>query len=158
MTLDIIIIIILSIFGIGLIIAEVFLIPGFGIAGIGGLAFLSGAIWFAYEQLGTTAGNITLLISIIFLILGLYLFVKSKMLNKVALKKEIDSVSPNAIEKDIKVGDIGKAISIINPMGTVLVNNQTVEAKSEEGFIEVNKEVEIVKVFKTAVVVREHKD
>ena len=63
MVLDIFIISMLSVLGIILLIAEVFIIPGFGIAGISGALFFGGSVWYAYEQIGTTAGNITLLIS-----------------------------------------------------------------------------------------------
>ena len=135
MILDLIIILILALFGIGLIILEVFFIPGFGFAGIGGILFMGGAVWFSYEQLGTMIGNITLLSSIIFLIISFYFFVKSKMLNRIALKKEIKSKSPNLIENCVNIGDEGISISRINPMGTVLINNQNFEAKSEEVII-----------------------
>ncbi|MEG1615913.1 MAG: NfeD family protein [Bacteroidales bacterium] len=152
---DLIIIMLLALFGIGLIILEVFFIPGFGVAGIGGIAFMGGAVWFAYEQLGTTVGNITLLGCLIALIIGVYWFVKSKALNRMALKKEIDSTAPNTIGSEIREGETGVTLSILNPMGTILVKGHQVEAKSENGFIEVGKNVKIIRIFPTSVVVEE---
>ena len=45
-------------------------------------------------------------------------------------------------------------ISILNPMGSVLVKGMKIEAKSPEGFIDVNSRVIIEKVEKTKVIVR----
>ena len=152
---DIFIITILALFGIALIILEVFVIPGFGFVGIGGIAFLAGSVWFAYEQLGTTAGTITLCASCIFLFLGIYRFIKGKMLNRMSLKKEIVSKAPNRIEIDVKEGQQAMTLSILNPMGTILLDGKKIEAKSEDGFVEAGRTVEIIRVFPTSVLVRE---
>ncbi|MEG1586414.1 MAG: NfeD family protein [Bacteroidales bacterium] len=155
MALDIFIILILALFGIGLVILEIFLIPGFGFAGIAGIAFMGGSVWYAYEQLGLLGGNITLLICILTLIIGIYRFIKGKMLSRIALNKEIDSTAPNKIGTEVQAGETGVTLSIMNPMGTVIIGNKTYEAKSEEGFIEVNKPVEIIKVDTTNIIVKQ---
>ena len=51
MTTFIILTIVLTLFGIGLLLAEMFLLPGFGIAGIFGLASLIAAVVIAYIKL-----------------------------------------------------------------------------------------------------------
>ncbi|MGL4292832.1 MAG: NfeD family protein [Bacteroidales bacterium] len=154
MVLDIIIILVLALFGIGLVILEVFLIPGFGFAGLAGIAFMGGSVWYAYEQAGPLWGNIILLFCILTLIFSIYKFIKSKMLNKMSLHKEIDSTAPNEIDRNIQVGDAGITISILNPMGSVLINNEKTEAKSEEGFIDVNQPVRVVRREATKIIVR----
>ena len=50
MTTFLILTIILIIFGIGLLLAEMFLLPGFGVAGIFGLLSLAGAVIIAYPS------------------------------------------------------------------------------------------------------------
>ena len=70
MIFDILLILILAFIGIGLIILEVFFIPGIGIAGIGGAILLGGATWFAYDHIGTFTGNITLITSLLLLKIG----------------------------------------------------------------------------------------
>lgn len=154
MILDSIIILVLALFGIGLIILEVFLIPGFGFTGIAGIAFMGGSVWYAYETLGAFGGNVTLIFCLVALIFGIYRFIKGKVLNRMSLHKEIDSTAPNTIPTDIQPGDKGITLSIMNPMGTVLIHNTTVEAKSEEGFIDVNKSIEVVKTEATKIIVR----
>ena len=154
MLFDFLIILVLALVGIGLIILEIFLIPGFGITGIAGIAFMGGAIWFSYTQMGLLVGNITLAICLIALIWGIYQFIHSKMLNKVSLHKEIDSTAPNAITTDILIGSKGKTLSVVNPMGTVLINGHSMEAKSEEGFIDYDRDVEVVRIGPTYVIVK----
>ncbi len=154
MILDLFIIIILSLLGIFLLIAEIFIIPGFGVAGIAGFIFMGGSVWYAYDQLGPTGGNITFLIAGIGFLVMVYLFVKSKMVNRMALKKEIKSNIENTIDSSIVAGDEAMTISILNPMGSVLVKGMKIEAKSPEGFIDVNSRVIIEKVEKTKVIVR----
>ncbi len=154
MIFDLLIIIILSVLGVFLLIAEIFLIPGFGIAGIAGMLVMGGSIWYSYMQIGEVAGNITLLISSLAFLIMVYLFVKSKMLNRFSLKKEIKSSVTNTVDSSIKEGDEGESISILNPMGSVLVNGYKVEAKSLEGFIDVNTRIIIEKVEKTVVIVK----
>ncbi len=157
MILDIIIILVLALVGIGLLILEIFFIPGIGIAGIGGIAMLAGAVWFAYEQIGTITGNVTLITSLIVLILSIYWFIKGKMINNLSLHKDIDSTAPNNIKSDIKIGQEGITISQIKPMGQILIDGNVIEAKSENGFIEVNKKVEVEKIYSTYVIISEIK-
>lgn len=153
---DMIILLILVLFGIGLILLEIFFIPGFGAAGVGGVIFMGGAVWYAYEQLGTTAGNITLLCSIAALIASFYWFIKSKTLSRMALQKKIDSTAPNMIpQQEIASGDSGITLSVLNPIGKVLINGKIVEAKSELNFIEVNRPIVVISVFTTNILVKE---
>ena len=49
-----------------------------------------------------------------------------------ALKTTIDSVAPTLVSDQIKVGDEGVTLSRLNPMGSVLINDVTVEARHEK--------------------------
>ena len=71
-----------------------------------------------------------------------------------ALKKEIKSTSPNIISQSVSVGTEAKTISILNPMGSVLVNGTKLEAKSLDGFIEEDSLVIVTKVEPTLVIVK----
>lgn len=84
---DILIITILIIAAVILFLVELFVIPGISIAG-----FLAGgciifANYYAFAYMGTTAGIITLIVSAIACIGSLILFMRSKTLDKIALKK-----------------------------------------------------------------------
>ena len=88
---DIFIIAILVVAAVILFLVELFIIPGISIAG-----FLAGgciiyANYYAFANLGATAGFITLAISIITCVGSLVWFMHSKTLDKIALKKNITS-------------------------------------------------------------------
>ena len=85
--------VILVLFGVGLLLAEMFLLPGFGIAGIFGLASLVAAVVIAYLKLVALwawAGHITLAACILLCAIAVWVFVKSKAMDKMALDTKIE--------------------------------------------------------------------
>ncbi len=88
---DIILVVLLVLAGVALLLMELFLLPGFGVAGIGGFGFLVGAVIYAYIYLGMVAGMITLGVCVLVSILAIWGFARSKALNKMALDTKIDS-------------------------------------------------------------------
>ena len=85
--------IILVLFGVGLLLAEMFLLPGFGIAGIVGLASLVGAVVIAYMKLALIwawAGHVTLAACLVLCAIAIWAFMKSKAMDKMALETKIE--------------------------------------------------------------------
>ena len=79
--------------GVGLLLAEMFLLPGFGIAGIFGLASLIAAVVIAYLKLVALwawAGHVTLAACIVLCAIAIWIFVKSKAMDKMALDAKIE--------------------------------------------------------------------
>lgn len=80
-------------FGVGLLLAEMFLLPGFGIAGIFGLLSLAGAVVLAYLKLTAMwawAGHLTLAACVVLSGIAVWVFVKSKAMDKMALDTKIE--------------------------------------------------------------------
>ena len=93
MTTFLILTIILVLFGIGLLLAEMFLLPGFGVAGICGIASLVAAVVVAYLKLTALwawAGHVTLAACVVLCGVAIWVFLKSKALNKMALDTKIE--------------------------------------------------------------------
>jgi membrane-bound ClpP family serine protease len=85
--------IILVLFGVGLLLAEMFLLPGFGIAGIFGLASLVAAVVIAYLKLVALwawAGHVTLAACVLLCAIAVWVFVKCKAMDKMALDTKIE--------------------------------------------------------------------
>ncbi len=154
MYISLIIIIVLLLLGIGLLLLETFFIPGFGVVGIIGAAFFVGGIMFAFSSLGAKGGTIVLSISLILTAASFIGFIKSKALDRIALKADISSTVSDEKESTIKKGDRGVTLSRLNPIGKALINNETVEAKSDAGFIDENTPIEVVSVNPTNVIVK----
>ena len=99
------IVIILLVFGVALLVAEMFLLPGFGIAGISGFLCLAGSVFVAYWKLAAVyawAGHATLAAALVFTALAIYGFFKSRAIEKMSLDTTIDS--------KVELADPGKKI------------------------------------------------
>lgn len=89
-----ILVVLLVLLGVALMIVELFLIPGFGLSGVAGIGAMGGAIYVSYRHLATVypwAGHITLTACLILTIVAIWIFLRSKALQKMALNTAIDS-------------------------------------------------------------------
>ncbi|MCD8193355.1 MAG: hypothetical protein LUD74_02170 [Tannerellaceae bacterium] len=154
---DIVFIIFLMLIAIILVLIEIFLLPGITIAGIGGGIFAVGGLFYAYS-VSNFVGNITLLLSICSFTIAFIWLVKSKSLNRVALHTDIDSKLTSSRELGINPGDEGVTLSRLAPIGKATINDIVVEAKSEEGFIDEEVPVVVVRVDGYNVIVAEKKE
>ncbi len=99
---NIILVVLLAAAGIILLLLEVFLLPGFGIAGIAGFLSLAGAVIAAYLRISVLAGRITLGASLLATALAVYAFVRGRALQRMSLDTSIDS--------KVELADPGKKI------------------------------------------------
>lgn len=132
---DVLIIIALIIGGIILFLVELFVIPGISWAGISALICIIYANYYAFSHLGLAGGFITLLISGIACIGSLIWFMKSKTLDKLALKKDITSKVDRSAAEKIKVGDTGITLTRLAQIGNAEINGNIIEVKSMDGLL-----------------------
>lgn len=151
---DLVLIIGLIALGIFFMIVEVFLIPGISVAGIAGLICLVVGIVLAYSNHGMAVGTWTLAGSSVTLGLMLYWFYRSKTLDKMSLKSQIDSKTEPFQGLDVKPGDTGVTISRLAPIGRILIDGKTIEGRSENEMIDPNTPVEVIEVGSYNVLVR----
>jgi membrane-bound ClpP family serine protease len=151
---DIAIVIVLCLIGIVLILLEIFLIPGITFAALAGGLFYAGAIYYAYSHLGASGGTITLISSLVVFGIVFVWLIKSKALESIALKTNIQSTVAGDDSLKIKEGDEGISISRLNPMGKVRVNEVTMEAKTLGEFIDEETEIVVFKVSPTQLIVK----
>ena len=76
--------------GVALLLAEMFLLPGFGIAGVGGFGCLIAAVVIAYLCIGRCAGYITLGSCLLLSGLAIWGFLRSHAIDKMALDTKVD--------------------------------------------------------------------
>lgn len=150
---DITIVVILLLLGIVFFLLELFLIPGISLAGIAGTLFMGSAIYYAYSQIGSAAGHLTVAGSIVLLAITIWIFVRSKALEKMSLKAEIKGKNDPLENMVINIGDQGVTQSRLAPMGKVKVNGHIVEAKTNDDFIDPGVEVIVLQVFNTNILV-----
>jgi membrane-bound ClpP family serine protease len=146
-------IILLILLGLVLLLIEFAVIPGVTIAGIGGFLLLIASVYIAFTELGKTAGFITLIVVMILAPAMVYYFFKSRTGKKMILEKNIDGKVELINNQKIVVGDNGKTIGRLAPMGKVRVNGEVVEAQSTGAFIDHNTEIKVLKIVSNKIIV-----
>jgi membrane-bound ClpP family serine protease len=151
---NVVIIVVLCLIGILLILTEIFLIPGLTITALAGAVFSIAGIYYAFRSYGAWGGSITLISTLAIIGVAFVYLVKSKALDTISLKTDIDSTVASNDSLSVSVGDEGVCISRLNPMGKVRVNNVTMEAKTLGEFVDENTEIVVLKVSPTQLIVK----
>ena len=150
---DILIIISLLIAGLILLLLEVFLFPGVSLAGFGATVCLIYANVHAFATLGTWPGVITLLVSIVCSVLVFVWFMRSKSLDRLALKKDIASSVKQPEVATIQVGDTGIALTRLAQIGNAQFGDRIVEVKSAGDFIDSKTPVVVERITDGVIIV-----
>lgn len=147
----------LIIIGILLVAVEIFLIPGFGFAGLAGLILMLSGVYLAADTFAQGA----LYLIITFLATGLLIFVGVKtgrlkrLWGKIFLGEQQNSsfVAPKA--DYIKfLGKTGTALTLLRPSGSAVIDDERVDVVSEGGFIERGANIKVIAVEGTRIIVR----
>ena len=158
-------------FGIGvlLLLAEIFVIPGFGVAGISGLVLVAGSLFAALignvglsfppfaalaPAVGTMAATLVLLIVLMFS-LGKYL-PKSERFGQLVLAPELSSASGYVSAESMEelVGRTGVSLTPLRPAGMADIGGERIDVVTRGEFVLPGTEVEIIRVRGSRVVVR----
>jgi membrane-bound ClpP family serine protease len=134
----------LIILGLLLLFAEILIIPGVGVAGILGLMSLAGSCVYAFLEISTTAGVVvTAVLSVLLVALTIYVL-RAKTWKRISLNTNIESKAVEDIA--VSVGDEGKTLTRLVPMGQALLGGESVEVKALEGMIDPDVEVVVVMI------------
>ena len=148
-------IIVLIVIGVALLIVEVVVLPGITFAGIGGIALIMCSVLLTFRWYGNAAGAYVLIGTGILFIVFLMYVLRAKTWDRLSLHSEIDS-RVNVVDTDnIKAGDVGMTVSRLAPIGKIIIHDKIMEGKSEFGLIDENREIVVVHVSDSTVVVQE---
>lgn len=133
----------LILIGLVLMLAEILVVPGVGVAGVLGLLSMGGSCYYAFHEFGnTTGGLVTGLNGVLLLVLMIFVL-RAKTWKRFTLNTNIDSKAVSQ-EDVLSVGDRGKTVTRLAPMGAVRIGDNVVEVKALEGMIDPGVEVEVV--------------
>lgn len=147
-------IIILAIVSVFLFAVEIFITPGIGAAGITGTVcvVIANALTFVYY--GSDTGFLVMGLTILAVFLTCVALYKSRALERSALHAQIKSTSATTDQLSIVPGETGKATTRLALIGNAVINNKTVEVKSDDGFIEEGTPIEVTAVNDALILVR----
>ncbi len=147
-------ILLLILLGILFLVAELLLFPGVSIGAILSVMCYGGAIWYAFDSMGVTAGIVTIVIVALLSLISIIISLRAKTWQRLSLTQEINSTSMPKPEEQIKIGAVGVAVSRLSPMGKVSIEGKIFEAKSTDIYIDQREKVEVVGFENFNVVVR----
>jgi len=143
--------------GLVLLLIEIFLLPGFGAAGVPGVIFMAaGVIWVMTKntELGLIYAGVTVGVTIPLSILALWLVPRTKIGKKMILESsEAGFSAPSEELKDL-AGKSGKAVTPLRPSGTAVIEGKRVDVVSLGEFIDKGSEIEVIEVEGYRVVVQ----
>lgn len=142
------IIVTLIVLGIILLMVEFLVIPGVTVAGIAGTLFIIGGIVCSYYFQERRTANIITVSTLALLVVAIALAFKSKTWQRFGLKTEINGHANDDVADIFKAGDKGRTVSRLAPTGTIIINDQIVEARSLGGFIDPETDVVVIRTEK----------
>ncbi len=154
--------VVLFIVGLILISMEIFIVPGFGITGIGGLIAIFSSLFFLFPtaNIALTVLATVLFISILATIVIIKFFGASRFWKRIALgesqTKERGYVVQ--IDKETLIAKKGKVLSPLRPAGIIEIDGERLDVVSEGDFIESGQIVEIIKISGNRIVVKKKEE
>ena len=146
--------------GVILVALELFVIPGFGVAGVLGFATLAWGVARIFQGNTFTMLGYTTLIGAALLGLALWLLPNSRLMRPLTLSARLSSspkeetlLTPQS-PHDL-LGQSGTALTDLRPAGTVKIDKLRVDVVTEGGYIARGSNVEVVRVEGTRVTVRD---
>ncbi len=164
--------IIIFFFGVVLLLLEIFVIPGFGIAGILGIVFTVGGLTlamvrniafdFTFVPKGAVSISLLIVSVAMFLPLGLVLafgknLFDSPLLRKMTVAPEMKSSKGFSVKEsklDLLVGTNGVALTDLRPVGKISIDDSPYEASTEGAFIASGSSIVVIAVKGNYLVVR----
>ena len=141
--------------GIGfiMVVLEFLVFPGTSVVGLVGVVCMGCGIYLGYKFFGVPAGHFIVLGTAVVGSLLTWYSLRTRTWKRLSLDTQIDS-KVEGVDPAVKAGDAGITVGRLAPMGKVKVGDSVVEALSESGYVDTNREVEIVKVYADKIIVK----
>jgi membrane-bound serine protease (ClpP class) len=158
--------ILMFIIGLGLLLAEIFIIPGFGIAGIAGIILIFASIFLSLlgnrpfiDMEAVSLAIIQVSGAILFALIGIFILAKylpkSKVFNRLVLsqaeKAEHGFVSYPSVQE--LIGKEGIAFTTLRPGGTAEIDGQRIDVVANSEYIDKGARIKVLRVEGIKVVV-----
>lgn len=154
--------------GVGLILLEIFVIPGFGLAGISGIILVFVSLFLSligsdpfidFDMISTAIIQLSasLVAALVFIFILARYLPKTTVFRKFVLsdaEKSDEGFSSHSITQDL-VGQEGVALTTLRPSGTAEFNGKRVDVVTESEYVEKGKKIKVIAVEGIRVVVRE---
>jgi membrane-bound serine protease (ClpP class) len=148
----IILIVALMAVGMVLLIAEVAIIPGFGVAGISAAALIIGGAAFAGSRFGATWGMGSLLLSAVGAYAILKIVPRTRAGKSLVLSTELKKGAVDDKAQEL-LGREGKTLTALRPAGAAEIDGRRLDVVTDGVFVEAGRPVRVVTVEGARIVV-----
>lgn len=140
--------IVLILIGFGLIVTEVYLVPGFNVVGILGFLLVVFAVGYVFTETGPMGGSLALVGALAAGVGLFYWLWKSGAWNKfilaTSLRHDDETVAREHEHRARYLGKTGVAITPLRPTGVVEVGGERIEVVTEGEFIAAGSRIRVV--------------
>jgi len=163
--------ILMFVVGLGLILVEVFVIPGFGLAGIGGIILILASLFLSlvgqdpfldWDDVSNAIIqlSVSLLAALVLIFLLARFLPKSNIFKKFILSEEEKATEGYTSRTNLSelLGAEGKSLTTLRPAGTAEINGKRIDVVTDSEYIEHGKPIVVTAVEGMRVVVREKKN
>lgn len=134
---------ILFFLGVALLLAEAFLFPGFGIAGLAGVGAILASVYFTFGEQALGVGAV----AVIALGIGVFLLFRFFPRTRPARALVLESaISEHATQSPVEVGAIGTALTDLRPAGAARFGERRVDVVARGQFVPRGSRVRVVEV------------
>ena len=149
--------VVLFIAGLILLVVELLITPGFGVAGIGGLALLGASVYFTFGDESLRIGAYAVVVLAAGLILIFRLAPRSRLARGLVLETAIAETGTDASHLSPLLNQQGVALTDLRPAGTAELNGHKVDVVTQGGFVAQGSAIQVIQVQGNRVVVEEVK-
>lgn len=143
----------LLVIGLSLIIIELIFIPGTTVVGLLGVVFSVVGIVICYRHFGQEIGFYFLLGVLSATLFTLVYSFRAGTWSKFSLKSSIESKVNEGMAASLNVGDEGKSISTLRPIGKAEFHNKQFEVKTTGDYVENGKVIRIKEIQSNQIIV-----
>ncbi len=145
---ELIVPIVLILIGLGLIIIEVYLVPGFNVVGIIGLLVILFGVGYSFSEIGM-AGGVAYMLGAIALVVGTFVWLWrsgawDRFILATNLRRDENLIARESEDRARYLGHDGTAITPLRPTGIVEIDGRRIEVMTEGEFIAAGSAVRVV--------------
>ncbi len=134
--------------GVGLILVEVYLVPGFNVVGIIGLLVMIFGVGYGYTETGLVGGTFYLVGAVVAMSLSFLWLWKSGAWDRFVLatnlKRDDNLIARESEDRARYLGEAGTAVTPLRPTGIVEIGGRRIEVMTEGEFIAAGSAVRVV--------------
>lgn len=147
--------VVLFVAGLILLVVELLITPGFGIAGIAGLGLLGTSVYFTFGDQSLQIGAYAVVIMAIGLILIFRLAPRTRLARGLVLDTAIAESGTDVSHLASLLGRHGTALTDLRPAGTAEVDEHRIDVVTQGGFVQQGRPIQVIQVEGNRVVVEE---